>query len=160
MEASQASQFPRFSDGDVQVVVGPSQLYQLHSTILRRASPFFAQLLDCEPATELCAPARKAGRSVRYRFELAKPVTPGSGGVGIFQRTVGSPSRYHPEPANTLCLFSRASINGENLHLGLFAFRILIMARFPMNKTSTGTGSLEFFTTNLPNSITRILLQH
>jgi hypothetical protein len=92
MEATQASQFPRFSDGDVQVVISSTKLYQLHSATLRRASPFFAYLLDSEPAAELCSPARKAGRSVRYRFELAKPVTPASG-VGIFQRTVGNPSR-------------------------------------------------------------------
>jgi hypothetical protein len=88
MEVVQASEFPRFSDGDVQVVISSTKIYQLHSATLRRASPFFAYLLDSEAPADLCSPARKAGRSVRYRFELARPVAPGSG-VGVFQRTVG-----------------------------------------------------------------------
>ena len=91
MEASQASDFPKFSDGDVQIVISSTKIYQLHSATLRRASPFFAYLLDCEPPADLCSPARKAGRSVRYRFELSRPAAHESG-VGVFQRTVGIPS--------------------------------------------------------------------
>jgi hypothetical protein len=91
MEAARASEFPKFSDGDVQVLISSTKTYQLHSATLRRASPFFTYLLDSEAPADLCSPARKAGRSVRYRFELARPVAPGSG-VGVFQRTVGAPS--------------------------------------------------------------------
>jgi hypothetical protein len=91
METAQGSEFPRFSDGDVQVVISSTKIYQLHSATLRRASPFFANLLDSEPLVNLCSPARKIGHTVRYRFELARPVGPGSG-VGVFERRVGTPS--------------------------------------------------------------------
>ena len=91
MESHQASQFPRFSDGDVQVVVSSNKIYQLHSATLRRFSDFFGYLLDSEAPADLCSPARKAGRSVRYRFELVRPAAPATG-VGVFQRTVGASS--------------------------------------------------------------------
>jgi hypothetical protein len=91
MEAAKGSEFPRFSDGDVQVVISSTKIYQLHSATLRRASQFFAYLLDSEPPVNLCSPARKIGHTVRYRFELVRPVGPGSG-VGVFERRVGTPS--------------------------------------------------------------------
>lgn len=91
MEVAQGSEFPRFSDGDVQVVISSTKIYQLHSATLRRASPFFANLLDSESPPGLCSPARKTGRTVRYCFELARPVGSGSG-VGVFERRVGTPS--------------------------------------------------------------------
>jgi hypothetical protein len=115
MEAAQASEFPRFSDGDVQVVISSAKIYQLHSVTLRRSSAYFAYLLDSEAPADLCSPARKAGRSVRYRFELARPVAPGSG-VGVFHRTVG----FHPitlSDSLTRFILSRVSPNGESLLL-------------------------------------------
>jgi hypothetical protein len=90
METTQGSEFPRFSDGDVQIVISSTKIYQLHSATLRRASPFFACLLDSDPPIDLCSPARKIGRTVRYRFELTRPVGSG-GGIGVFERRVGTP---------------------------------------------------------------------
>lgn len=101
IEVAQASEFPRFSDGDVQIAISSTKIYQLHSATLRCASQFFAYLLDSEAAADLCSPARKAGRSVRYRFELVRPGVHESG-VGVFQRTVGTPSLCTPRPANKL----------------------------------------------------------
>jgi hypothetical protein len=91
MKAAQGSEFPSFSDGDVQVVISSTKIYQLHSATLRRASPFFAYLLDSEPPVNLCSPGRKIGHTIQYRFELARLVGPGSG-VGVFERKVGIPS--------------------------------------------------------------------
>ena len=87
MEAAQGSEFPRFSDGNVEVIISSTKIYQLHSATLRRASPFFACLLDSDPPG---SPARKTGRTVRYRFELTRPVGSGSG-IGVFERRVGTP---------------------------------------------------------------------
>ena len=93
MEA-RASEFPKFVDGDVKVVINIVKTYQLHSQVLRRNSPFFAYLLDVEGPAELCSLAKKSGVTIRYHFELVRPQGP-NGGVGTFERKVGTPSSVH-----------------------------------------------------------------
>lgn len=82
-----ASEFPKFHDGDVAIVIDPGKTYQLHSSVLQRNSPFFANLFSAEGPAQLSSAAVKQGVTTRYRFELFKV---SSDAVGTFIRRVGS----------------------------------------------------------------------
>ncbi|KAF2224346.1 hypothetical protein BDZ85DRAFT_195505, partial [Elsinoe ampelina] len=78
--AQSAGEFPRYSDGDVEIVLSAVLRYQLHAQTLRRASRVFAALLDGDGAA-LSARARARGVVVRHRLSLVE-----AGGVYSFQR--------------------------------------------------------------------------
>ncbi|RMZ83677.1 hypothetical protein DV738_g1031, partial [Chaetothyriales sp. CBS 135597] len=74
------SKFPKYLDGDVGITVTMSRMYQLHSSVLRRYSPFFAELLVNPP--RLTAKARH-DHLPAFRLEL---VGAGPQNVGRFVR--------------------------------------------------------------------------
>lgn len=67
--ASNAS-FPMFPDGDVKVVVNPDQQYQLHSNVLKHASPILRSLLADKYAAQLGKKAQRDGIVVRHKLVL------------------------------------------------------------------------------------------
>ena len=89
MDTVSLTEFPRFQDGDVTVVVSVSRTYQLHSSVLRRNSVFFDHLLRVQGPAELCPAAKKSGVTVVYRLELVRSRLAG-GTVGEFVITAGT----------------------------------------------------------------------
>ncbi|MCJ1248069.1 hypothetical protein MMC30_005284 [Trapelia coarctata] len=65
-----ASQFPKFSDGDLIVYTARGGGYQLHANVFRRSSPLFSKLLADEKGAALAPKAKKEGVTVRYRLDL------------------------------------------------------------------------------------------
>lgn len=84
MESSSISDFPKFADGDVVVVLTSGKAYQLHATVMRRNSTLFAEMLTENRAAQLLPKAKKEGVTVRYRMELSKTV----GVYGTFEMKV------------------------------------------------------------------------
>lgn len=85
MEGTQASDFPRFKDGDTLIVLTTSRTFQLHSNVLRRHSETFAHLLAEESGLYLTPKAKKDGMVLRYRLDYTKS----SGAIyGQFRRGV------------------------------------------------------------------------
>ena len=74
--------FPKYADGDVCLMISATKSYQLHSSVLKRNSPWFQKEFTDPP--RLNAKARQDNLPA-YRFELQ-----GSGpqGIGSFQRKV------------------------------------------------------------------------
>jgi hypothetical protein len=64
----EASEFPRFRDGDVLVHLSPTIFYKLHSQVLKRSSSVLEAELS-HGGAQLTAKARRDGFA-RYRFEL------------------------------------------------------------------------------------------
>jgi hypothetical protein len=83
MDTPRMEQFPKYDDGDVSIVVSSTRIYQLHSSVLRRNSPYFEEALR-NPGARLTSKARQEGLAA-YRFEL---VTRGPGDNGYFERKV------------------------------------------------------------------------
>lgn len=85
MDAITPSEWPMFSDGDVTIVLSTARHYRLHSSVLRRNSPYFAKELDKFPPAKLNAAAKREQLSP-IRFELRRNnMNP----IGIFERKVG-----------------------------------------------------------------------
>lgn len=61
--------FPRFTDGDVTIIVSTSRVYRLHSHTLRQKSEYFRHYLQPASATKLTAIARRSGHTP-WRFQL------------------------------------------------------------------------------------------
>lgn len=87
MEFPRVSEFPNYDDGDVAIVVAPLKTYQLHSSVLRRYSHYFADVLGEEDAANLSTKAKKDGITTRYRLQLVKTQF---GTIGNFQRLVST----------------------------------------------------------------------
>lgn len=62
--------FPRFADGDVKIVITGSRQYQLHSGVLKNASPVMRDLLATERAADLSRRAVQKGAVIRHRLVL------------------------------------------------------------------------------------------
>jgi hypothetical protein len=88
MEHLRASDFPHYGDGDVDIIVAHGQTYQLHSSVLRRYSDYFAQVLGEDQGASLSNKAKKDGVTTRYRLQLVKTQL---GTIGTFQRLVSKP---------------------------------------------------------------------
>lgn len=99
MAASSISDFPRYSDGDVLVLVGPRQRYQLHASVLRRNSVYFERLLTPNKAAQLSSRAQKDGVTILYLLELARQLSGGLGGIGSFHLRVNG----HSKPVPLFC---------------------------------------------------------
>lgn len=84
------SDFPKFVDGDVLVIISTTQYYKLHSQVLQTHSRVFADQFTANPGPRLNAQARRENAAA-YRFELAKPT---EDSAGQFLRIV----RYHLVP--------------------------------------------------------------
>jgi hypothetical protein len=87
MEHTRNSEFPHYEDGDVAIIVTPLKTYQLHSSVLRRYSHYFAEILAEEQAVNLTNKARRDGVTTRYRLQLVKTQF---GSIGTFQRLVSA----------------------------------------------------------------------
>ena len=74
--------FPKYADGEVSIMVTATKSYQLHASVLKRNSPFFAKQLVDPP--RLNAKARQEHLAA-YRFELHGV---GPQGIGHFVRKV------------------------------------------------------------------------
>ena len=83
MDPPRLDEFPRYTDGDVSIVISPTRIYQLHSTVLKRNSPYFECELQ-EPGARLTSKARQEGLAA-YRFEL---VSADAQDIGYFVRKV------------------------------------------------------------------------
>ena len=81
---SNLDEFPKYPDGDVFLMVTAIKSYQLHSSVLRRNSSWFAAQIDEKEPPKLNVKARKE-HSAAYRFELDNL---GVNGVGRFSRKV------------------------------------------------------------------------
>jgi hypothetical protein len=79
MALSTKSGFPVFPDGDVIIFITTGRVYQLHSSTLRRHSPFFKENLTEERAAQLLPKARKEGVVTRFRLDLTKTSEDGCG---------------------------------------------------------------------------------
>jgi hypothetical protein len=62
------NKFPRYADGDVQIIISASRQYCLHSSILKLVSPTLAQLIDDSRPPPLPASALKKGAKQLWRF--------------------------------------------------------------------------------------------
>jgi hypothetical protein len=83
--------YPRCANGDVLIVLEPGKLeLQLHSDILRRQSRFFRERLTKENATTLSSKAKRAGESVRWRFDLVECQFPSEDCPGKLQIVVST----------------------------------------------------------------------
>ncbi|OQV02088.1 hypothetical protein CLAIMM_07338 [Cladophialophora immunda] len=71
MASPSKSDFPRFLDGDVLVVISPTQIYKLHSQVLAAHSSVFAEDIASNPGPRLNAQARR-DNAVAYRFEFKR----------------------------------------------------------------------------------------
>lgn len=91
MEYARTSEFPHYDDGDVALIVAPAKSYQLHSSVLRRSSHYFAQVLDEEQAPILSNKAKKDGVTTRYRLHLVKTQF---ASIGTFQQMVRQASLH------------------------------------------------------------------
>jgi hypothetical protein len=80
------SEFPNFHNGDVMVVIHATEIYQLHSDVLRRCSPHHLGLLVAPAhAANLVKAAVNGGRFTRYKVVLE----PSEGHQnGVFRRKV------------------------------------------------------------------------
>lgn len=88
MEVPRLEQFPKYDDGDVSIVISSTRIYQLHSSVLKRNSPYFEHELQI-PGARLTSKARQEGLA-SYRFEL---ITQEPTDIGYFERKVcGRPS--------------------------------------------------------------------
>lgn len=87
MNVPRQDEFPRFRDGDVSIVISLTRFYQLHSTVLKRNSPYFERELQV-PGARLTSKARQEGLAA-YRFEL---VTQNAQEIGYFERKVRDPT--------------------------------------------------------------------
>jgi hypothetical protein len=67
-----ADRFPQFADGDVRVLLTSSRQYQLHSSVLRNASPLLRELLAKKNAAQLSNKAIRANIAVRHRLVLVE----------------------------------------------------------------------------------------
>ena len=94
MDPPRVDDYPKYSDGDVSIVISSTRIYQLHSAILKRNSPYFERELQ-QPGARLTSKARQEGLAA-YRFEL---LAQGPHDIGYFERKV-SP---HPYPPTCLC---------------------------------------------------------
>ena len=55
------SQFPKFRDGDVKIIITGARQYQLHKSILKNSSTLFHDLLADENTATLSKKAKKKG---------------------------------------------------------------------------------------------------
>lgn len=62
--------FPTFTDGDVFIIITGARRYKLHSSVLRRGSAVFADLLAEGAAVKLASAAVKKGVTTKYRLQL------------------------------------------------------------------------------------------
>lgn len=86
--ALNTSSFPIFNDGDVRLVIPPGDIYQLHSTVLKRSSGFFLGALTENNAAKLYSKAKKSGVTVRFQLQLVySPANPN----GVFEMMVRWP---------------------------------------------------------------------
>ncbi|KEF61193.1 uncharacterized protein A1O9_02758 [Exophiala aquamarina CBS 119918] len=83
MAASEKSEFPKFIDGDVLVIISTTQMYRLHHQILESHSTYFKNAIAKQPGACLNAQARR-DNAPAYRFEWLPGTT--SGTVGRFVR--------------------------------------------------------------------------
>ena len=85
MASPSKSDFPKFRDGDVLVVISPSQYYKLHSQVLSTHSTFFAEQIAAAPGPRLNVKAREE-HAAAYRFEWQLATSPNQ--LGAFIRKV------------------------------------------------------------------------
>lgn len=85
MAASEKSEFPKFIDGDVLVIVSTTQIYRLHHQILESHSTFFKEEIAKYPGARLTAQARRENAPA-YRFEWLSDAADGK--IGRFVRIV------------------------------------------------------------------------
>lgn len=71
--AGNNTEFPKFKGADVKIIVSGSRQYELHSSVLRNASPLMKEkLLRDEYAAKLNSKAVKKGITIKYRLDLVK----------------------------------------------------------------------------------------
>lgn len=85
------SNFPKFHDGDVMIVLSGGRVYQLHASVLRHSSELFARLLLEEYGVILSSRAKKEGMTIRYRLDWVGDGTE----TGHFVHRVGSSRSSH-----------------------------------------------------------------
>lgn len=74
------------SSGDVSIGLGAGHSYILHSWILRKHSPFFAEQLT-EVNTKV--PDKRAGK-IRWKLELVERPAPDDTGAGVLELLVSA----------------------------------------------------------------------
>lgn len=98
MASPPKSTFPKFLDGDVLIIVTPTQYYKLHSQVLSSHSSWFAEQIGAKPGPRLNAQARRENAAA-YRFEFQPASVAGE--VGSFERVVWTLS-WQREPFGPL----------------------------------------------------------
>lgn len=68
MPASEKSEFPRFLDGNVFIMVSTTQTYRLHQQVLESHSTFFRKEIARYPGAHLNA-AAKRNNAPQFHFE-------------------------------------------------------------------------------------------
>jgi hypothetical protein len=71
-EPATRAAFPNFPDGDVAVAFTAIKVYRLHSSVLKRNSKYFSEILN-EPGPKLNKQAREDGAAT-YRLEFRRNV--------------------------------------------------------------------------------------
>lgn len=90
-QAEPVSEFPKFIDGDVKIVISGSRQYHLHSNILKNASFRFRHLLSASNVAVLSSKALKKGVVIRSRVDW-KDVLDKSGELSV---------ELHPVPLDS-----------------------------------------------------------
>src|SRR5690348_6189740 len=88
MATSEMSEFPKFLDGNVFIMVSTTQTYRLHQQVLESHSPFFKKEIAKYPGAHLNAAARRAN-APQFHFEWLEP--PSDNENGRFVRLVSEP---------------------------------------------------------------------
>ena len=156
MASALVSEFPKYLDGDVIIVITSTKTYQLHASILRRNSPFFAQLLTEQAAAHLLPRAVRAGVTVRYRAELNRS---SAGGIGYFELKVRPAVPYFVCPDHYSPFFgitSQSTTKAVLILLPTFSRKSTTVV-FQMSSTNTGTGSSAASIIALPTLMTKTL---
>ena len=73
VDSDTVAEFPNFPDGDVAIALTALKVYRLHSSVLKRNSKCFAQILQ-EPGPKLNKQARDDGAAA-HRLEFRKNLT-------------------------------------------------------------------------------------
>ena len=90
---SPISGFPNFKDGDVLVVLSPNRTYNLHATMLRHSSNFFAGLIREETGAKLSSKAKNSGVKTRFYIELT--ITRGNYGFSSKVSSIDDWEHFH-----------------------------------------------------------------
>ena len=154
VESDTVAGFPNFPDGDVAIAFTAMREYRLHSSVLKRNSKFFAQILH-EPGPKLNKQARDDGVAA-YRLEFRRNIA-NEGLPGYWIRKVVELWLLF-QRCSTNIVLSRSSVNEDATKTPQTCSPNCLMANLSTLNTAAGSGCSVLSTTSNQNSTTRPLV--